>query len=124
MSKPVFSPNDMKGICLYVLELRGGKYYVGITNNPSTRFHDHRCGRYHPFVKKNLPIKSIYTTLLKTTDRTQTLEIETDKTVELIAKYGIANVCGGVITGDFHERILKFKVHINGMMPLDLNELY
>jgi len=32
----------------------------------------------------------------------------------------IANVCGGVITGDFHERIIKFKLHINKLMNIIL----
>jgi len=43
---------------------------------------------------------------------THALTLETKKTIELFHKNGIANVCGGAITGDFHDRIIRFKMYL------------
>ena len=110
------------GIYLYVLELQNEKYYVGITHNPERRFKHHKSGKSFSFINKNLPIINIQKTLLKTTDRDRALKLETEKTIELIQKYGIANVYGGLITGDFHERIIKFKIYFNALINgVDIN---
>ncbi len=105
--------NDEKGIFLYILELQNGKYYVGITNNPEQRFGSHKMGQSVHFVKKNLPIIKTEKTLLRTRDRKRALKLESEKTIELIQKFGIENVCGGTIVGDYHERIGKFKAYMN-----------
>lgn len=104
------------GIYLYVLELQNGKYYVGITNNPERRFHEHRNCKTYSFISKNLPIINIEKRLLKTSDRNRAKQLETEKTIELIKRYGIANVSGGKILGDFHERIINFKIYFNSLM--------
>lgn len=104
---------DEKGLYLYELHLSNGKYYVGITNEPESRFAKHRSGNSSPFINKNLPIIEIKKTLLKTTNRERALKLETEKTIELIQKYGIANVYGGQIVGDYHDRIAKFKLYFN-----------
>lgn len=116
MNETTKKRDEKFGIYLYILELQNGKYYVGITNNPENRFRKHRSGKSYPFVNKNLPIINIQKRLLKTTNRNRTLQLETEKAVELIEKFGIANVCGGAITGDFHERIMKFKIYFNELM--------
>jgi predicted GIY-YIG superfamily endonuclease len=105
--------DEQNGIFLYVLELQNQKFYVGITNNPEQRFEAHRSGQSVTFVKKNLPIINIEKRLLKTTDRFEAERFETKKTINLIRKYGIANVCGGEIVGDYHDRILRFKLLMN-----------
>jgi predicted GIY-YIG superfamily endonuclease len=87
--------DQLNGIYLYILTLSNGKYYVGITNNPEQRFETHRSGESVTFVNKNLPIISIEKKLLKTTNRFEAERIETKKTLSLIRKHGIANVCGG-----------------------------
>jgi len=116
MNETIKKRDEVFGIYLYVLELQNGKYYVGITNKPENRFRNHREGKSLSFVKKNLPIINVQKTLLKTTNRDRAQKLETEKTVELIQKYGIANVCGGAITGDFHDRIIKFKMYFNELM--------
>ena len=104
---------DSFGIILYILELQNKKYYVGITNNPEERFNKHESGETLRFVNKNLPIKSIKKALLKTTIRSEAIKLENKTTIELIEKHGIANISGGVFTGDFHDRIQKFKTYFN-----------
>jgi predicted GIY-YIG superfamily endonuclease len=116
MNETIRKKDEQFGIYLYILELQNGKYYVGITNNPENRFRKHRSGKSLSFINKNLPIINIQKTLLKTTDRDRALTLETEKTIELIHKYGIANVCGGSITGDFHDRIIRFKMYFNELM--------
>ena len=106
---------DEKGLYLYELHLSNGKFYVGITNEPESRFAKHRSGNSSPFINKNLPIIEIKKTLLKTTNRERALKLETEKTIELIQKYGIKNVYGGEIVGDYHDRIAKFKLYFNRM---------
>jgi predicted GIY-YIG superfamily endonuclease len=116
MNETTKKRDEKFGIYLYILELQNGKYYVGITNNPENRFRKHRSGKSFGFISKNLPIINIQKRLLKTTDRNRALKLETEKTIELIEKFGIANVCGGTITGDFHDRIFKFKSYFNKLM--------
>ncbi|MDX9695245.1 MAG: GIY-YIG nuclease family protein [Bacteroidales bacterium] len=97
-------------IYLYVLELQNDKYYVGITSNPKKRFYLHSKGKTSCFVRKNLPIKSIQKTLLKTSSKKQAEHLETMKTIELMQKYGVDNVMGGAILGDYHDKIRKLKL--------------
>jgi len=105
--------DEQIGIYLYVLTLQNGKYYVGITNNPKERFHNHSNGKTTYFVKQNLPIIDIQKTLLRTSDRKQTEKIETRKALELMKKYGIENVTGGLLAGDYHDKIMKLKLLFN-----------
>ena len=111
-----------KGIYLYVLELQNDKYYVGITHNPKDRFRKHTEGRSQQFVRENLPIKTIEVELLNTVDRKIALVLETLKTIELIEKYGIENVHGGVITGDLERRIAKLESCYNKKSKLYIPE--
>lgn len=104
---------EEKFIYLYVLTLQNGKYYVGITSNPKQRFNEHRNGKSTYFVKQNLPIINIEQKLLGTTDRKQAERIETKKACKLMQKYGIENVNGGYLAGDYHEKIIKLKMNFN-----------
>jgi len=106
------------GISLYVLKLQNGKYYVGITHDIDRRIRQHENGETSSFVKENLPIKSVHKTLLKTTDRNRAFKLENYKTVELVLRYGIENVCGGDITGDLPIRYRKFLSCFYGRMKL------
>ncbi|MGE4289416.1 MAG: GIY-YIG nuclease family protein [Salinivirgaceae bacterium] len=91
-------------IFLYVLALQNGKYYVGITKNLRERFKKHSTGITCDFVKVNLPVEWYKVKLLKTSERSKALAIETKKTLKLIRKHGFENVYGGIITGDFKRR--------------------
>ena len=104
---------EEKFIYLYILTLQNGKYYVGITSNPKERFKEHRNGKSTYFVKNNLPIISIEQKLLRTTDRRKAEMIETKKACKLMQKYGIENVAGGYLAGDYHDKILKLKLLFN-----------
>lgn len=97
------------GIYLYVLELQNERYYVGITNNPEKRFSTHRNGKSLSFVKDNLPIINIKSTLLETRDRKLAHKLEMEKTIELIQKYGIRKVYGGSFLSNLDQRLARFK---------------
>lgn len=98
---------------LYVLILQNNMYYVGITRNPEARFNDHRNGNSTYFVKQNLPIISIQTKVLKTTNKREAEKIETKKALQLMKKHGIENVTGGYLAGDYHDKIQKLKLLFN-----------
>jgi predicted GIY-YIG superfamily endonuclease len=93
---------------LYVLELSQGKFYCGITSNPMRRFKQHKNGWSNSFVKENLPILGIKYNKLFLMDWYDALEQENLKTIELIEKYGIENVSGGIIIGDLKRRTKKY----------------
>jgi len=113
MSKKRFKNDHKFGIYLYVLEFKNGKFYVGITNNPTARFDKHRSGTSSEFVNENLPIVNIQKELLKGISRSEALWMENDKTIELILKYGIERVCGGYIVGNLYGRKQKFQRYCN-----------
>ena len=74
---------------IYILKLRGGKYYIGKTRNIEKRWDEHITGRGSGWTKKHKPI-SLITTIKSTS------HFDEDKYVkEYMAKYGIENVRGG-----------------------------
>lgn len=74
---------------IYILKLRGGKYYIGKTRNIERRWEEHITGCGAGWTKKHIPISLI--TTIKSTSR-----FDEDKYVkEYMAKYGIENVRGG-----------------------------
>jgi predicted GIY-YIG superfamily endonuclease len=74
---------------IYILKLRGGKYYIGKTRNIERRWEEHITGRGVGWTKKHIPIS-----LIKTIKSTS--QFDEDKYVkEYMAKYGIENVRGG-----------------------------
>lgn len=96
------------GVYIYILEFKNGRFYVGISRDPETRFRLHRAGKTSKFVKDNLPIKYIYIKLLDSTDWSDALYEETRQTAELMEKHGVENVYGGAITGDLKKRAIRF----------------
>ncbi len=74
---------------IYVLQLKGGKYYVGKTQNVQRRFVKHLNGEGSSWTKLHKPIKVLQTI-------SNASAFDEDKTVkEYMARYGIKNVRGG-----------------------------
>lgn len=116
MKKKTKNREKMFGIYLYVLELQNGKYYIGITSNPNKRFNAHKNGRSSIFIRENLPIIKIHKTKLYAANRRNALKEETKKTIELINQYGIINVCGGSIIGDYNNRIIQYEKYLSNLI--------
>jgi len=74
---------------VYVLELVGGKYYVGTTSNIAIRYQQHLDGQGSSWTHKYPPIS-----LLKIYQNTSPFD-EDRITKEYMAIYGIDNVRGG-----------------------------
>jgi predicted GIY-YIG superfamily endonuclease len=75
---------------IYILRLEGGKYYVGKSSNAPRRFNDHFKGRGARWTKLNKPIQ------VEDIIENKTLFTEDNVTKQLMLKYGIDNVRGGV----------------------------
>jgi predicted GIY-YIG superfamily endonuclease len=77
---------------LYVLELTGGKYYVGKSADVSKRFDQHKSGTGSAWTRLHKPVR-----ILETRPLTSTYD-ETNVTKDLMKKYGVSNVRGGAYT--------------------------
>jgi hypothetical protein len=83
-------------VCIYVLELICGKYYIGKTNNPGFRLEQHFHSGGSVWTKKYKPIRIIE--IIENCD-----DYDEDKYTRIyMDKYGIDNVRGG----SFCEEIL------------------
>jgi len=78
-----------KNCTVYVLQLEGGKYYVGRTKNVEKRYRDHLAGKGSAYTKKYTPIS-----ILKVIEKVDPFE-EDKITLEYMYRYGIDNVRGG-----------------------------
>ena len=93
---------------IYILQLEGGNYYVGKSDNPAQRFIQHINGKGASWTKKHRPLK-----LLKIIPNAS--GFDEDKHVkELMAKYGINKVRGGTYVQDkvtaAQEEMLKKEI--------------
>jgi predicted GIY-YIG superfamily endonuclease len=77
---------------LYVLELAGGKYYVGKTVDVIKRFDQHKSGNGSAWTKKYAPVR-----LMETRPITSPHD-ENNVTKDLMKKYGVDKVRGGAYT--------------------------
>ncbi len=77
---------------LYVLELKGGKLYVGKSTDVAKRFEQHKNGAGSAWTKLHKPIR-----ILETRPLTSAHD-ETNVTKDLMKKHGIDNVRGGAYT--------------------------
>ena len=76
-------------ICIYVLKLEQGKYYIGKTNNPQFRLKNHCDGNGSAWTQKYKPLKVIK--IIPNCDA-----YDEDKiTRQYMDKYGVPNVRGG-----------------------------
>jgi len=79
---------------LYVLKLRGGKWYVGYTDRGSMdRILEHIENKGAKWTKKYPPLKKGYLHNFSTPGKTR--EDEDKRTLSMMKKYGIRNVRGG-----------------------------
>jgi len=77
---------------LYTLQLQSGKYYVGKSDDPDTRYLAHKNGNGAAWTKIHKPVKIIEIRELKGEHD------ETNTTKDLMKKYGVDNVRGGAYT--------------------------
>jgi len=77
---------------LYTLQLQSGKYYVGKSDDPDTRYLAHKNGNGASWTKIHKPLKIIEIRELKGEHD------ETNTTKDLMKKYGVDNVRGGAYT--------------------------
>jgi predicted GIY-YIG superfamily endonuclease len=77
---------------LYTLQLQDGKYYVGKSSDPDSRYLQHKKGNGASWTKKYKPVKLLDTKVLTGEHD------ETNLTKDLMKKYGIENVRGGSYT--------------------------
>ena len=97
-------------VCIYILELQSGKYYVGKTINPKFRLDQHFNSNGSVWTQKYKPIKIIE--LISHCD-----DYDEDKyTLKYMAKYGIDNVRGGAFCQVklSRENIITIQKMING----------
>lgn len=93
---------------LYVLQLAGGKYYVGKTTDVKNRIEQHMAGKGSEWTRLHKPVKVLETRRLK--DQYD----ETNTTKEYMKKYGIENVRGGAYVQmdlpETHKEALKSEI--------------
>jgi predicted GIY-YIG superfamily endonuclease len=77
---------------LYVLELEGGKRYVGKSADVAKRFEQHKSGSGSAWTRLHKPIRILETRPLTS------IHDETNVTKDLMKKYGVDNVRGGAYT--------------------------
>ena len=93
---------------IYVLRLRGNKYYVGSTSNVSQRFEQHLAGSGSAWTRTHKP-----TGIVKTIPNASPFD-EDKITKEYMSKYGIDNVRGGSYVAleltEFHKQVLNMEI--------------
>lgn len=77
---------------LYTLQLQSGKYYVGKSDDPDTRYLAHKNGNGAVWTKIHKPVKILEIRPSKGEHD------ETNTTKDLMKKYGVDNVRGGAYT--------------------------
>lgn len=80
---------------LYVLELEGGNYYIGITTDVERRYAEHVAGGGAVWTTLHKPIRMLSHTSLGDIDVCAAERIESIKTVELMRRHGVDHVRGG-----------------------------
>jgi len=95
---------------LYILQLQGGKYYVGKTADINRRYEEHKSGRGSSWTSKYKPVKILEVRPVKDAHD------ENNTTKDLMKKYGVENVRGGSYTQiDLPEHLeLSLETEIRG----------
>jgi predicted GIY-YIG superfamily endonuclease len=77
---------------LYILQCDSGKYYVGKTSDIMRRFEEHKSGKGSAWTKKYKPVRLMECRAIASDHD------ENNVTKDLMKKYGIDNVRGGIYT--------------------------
>ena len=92
---------------IYVLELRGGRYYIGKSDDPKARFAQHLNGSGSAWTRKYKPLK-----IVKVVNASPFAEDQITK--EYMSKYGIEKVRGGSYSNieldDFQVQVLEREI--------------
>jgi len=93
---------------IYILRLKGGKYYIGKSDNPMIRYKEHLDGTGSAWTKLHKPIA-----IDKIVENASNFD-EDKYTKEYMAKYGIHNVRGGTyvttVLDDFEVETLNREI--------------
>ena len=101
---------------LYVLQLEGGKYYVGKTTNVPIRYKQHKEGHGSVWTSMYRPLKIVEVRRLK--DEYD----ENNTTKQYMKKYGVDNVRGGAYCQiDISNNT---KLHLEQELNSNLNKCY
>jgi predicted GIY-YIG superfamily endonuclease len=96
---------------LYVLQCEGGKYYVGKTADVMRRFEEHKTGKGSAWTRKYKPVRLMECRAISSDHD------ENNVTKDLMKKYGIENVRGGIYTQlvlpDEYMNVLKLEFRGN-----------
>lgn len=112
-AKTVNISSDKDSLFLYVLKLKGGKYYVGSTNNVQRRLAQHKAGRATDWTEKYPVLELMYSRVI------ESVREEDQETKKMMGKYKIENVRGGsycqIILPDYAIKSLTVEIcHANG----------
>jgi len=92
---------------LYVIQCEKGKYYVGKTADVMRRFEEHKSGKGSAWTSKYKPVRLMECRAISSPHD------ENNTTEDLMKKYGIENVRGGIYTQlvlpEDHANVLKLK---------------
>lgn len=80
---------------LYLLELEDNKYYVGQTDDPEFRFHEHLSGKGAKWTKKHRPLHLLLTKDLSVESCAEAMLYENWLTLQYMELFGWENVRGG-----------------------------
>ncbi len=99
---------EMSNTTIYVLRLKGGRYYVGKSDNVMKRYQQHLKGYGSAWTRKYTPVS-----IVKTIENVSCFE-EDKVTKEYMSKYGIDKVRGGsyveVELSEFHTCALNMEI--------------
>lgn len=88
-------PGKRKAIFVYILKLKGERFYVGQSKHPDQRIKEHFAGKGSSWTKLHKPLEVVK--IIRTNARgwRQALDMETHLTLELMKIFGWRNVRGG-----------------------------
>lgn len=86
------NPSD---IYLYVLELVGGNYYVGLSKGVNGRYQDHLDGKGAEWTKQYAPLRIVHSFNTGTHLQQEAEVIEDESTIAVMVTHGVERVRGG-----------------------------
>ena len=82
-------------IFLYILELQGGHFYVGLTGDVAVRFSQHAAGEGANWTSLHKPMRVIRSINTGTKNAREAAKLEDMVTVELMLRHGTERIRGG-----------------------------